>query len=84
MTPHENALRIVEEYRELSRFALGRDPEYVEWFKLALEECHKGHYFYAFAEFSNALHDGYTPLTMVSGSGLPLPPVGDCDTQTMY
>ena len=84
MTPHENALRIFEEYRELSRFALGRDPEYVEWFKLAVEQAHNGHYIYAFAEYTNALRDGYTPLTMVDGHGLPLPPSGDCDTQTMY
>lgn len=84
LTPQENALRIIEEYRELSRFALGKDPEYVEWFKLALEECLKGHYIYAFDEYTNTLRDGYTPLTMVEGNGLPLPPVGDCDTQTMY
>ena len=84
MTPQENALRIIEEYRELSRIALGKDPEYVEWFKLALDECRKGYYIYAFDEYTNVLRDGYTPLTMVEGHGLPLPPVGDCETQTMY
>lgn len=84
ITPHENALRIIEEFRELSRYALGRDPEYVEWFKLVLDECRKGHYIYAFDEYYNSLRDGYTLLCGVNGNGLPLPPVGDCETETMY
>lgn len=83
MTPHENAIRIIEEYPELSRCAFGKDSEYVKWFKLVLDECRKGHYIYALDENTNAFHDGYTPLTMVSGYGLPLPPVGDSETQRM-
>ena len=84
ITPHENALRIIEEYRELSRFALGRDPEYVEWFKLALEEARNGRFFYAFDEWYNALRLGYVPTAGDKEHGLPYPPAGDCDTETMY
>lgn len=84
MTPHENALRIIEEYRELSRFALGRDPEYVEWFKLALAEARNGHFFYAFDEYYNALRLGFVPIVGDTERGLPYPPAGDCITQTMY
>lgn len=84
MTPHENALRIIEEYRELSRYALGRDPEYVEWFKLALEEARKGRFFYAFDEYYNALRLNYVPILGDTEQGLPYPPAGDCGTETMY
>ena len=84
MSTYDNALRIIQEYPVLSRYALGRDPEYVEWFKLVVEEARNGHYIFAFEEYANALRDGYTLLTMVSGKGLPFPPVGDSETQTMY
>lgn len=84
LTPQENALRIIKEFPDLAHYALGRDTKYVEWFKLVVEECHKEHYFYAFDEWNNVLRDGYTPITGVDGKRLPLPPVGDSETQTMY
>ena len=84
MTPRENAERIIQGYPRLARNALGRDPEYVEWFKLAVDECRQGHYFYGFDEYFNPLRDGYIPLTGVNGRGLPLPPLGDSDTQSVY
>lgn len=83
-TAHENALRIIQEFPELSRYALGRDQEYVKWFKLALDECRKEHYIYAFDDYYNSLREGYTLLCGVDGKGLPLPPVGDCETESMY
>jgi len=49
-----------------------------------VEQARNGHYIFAYEEYTNALRDGYTLLTMVSGKGLPLPPVGDSETQTMY
>lgn len=74
MTPRENAERIILEYPRLARNAHGSDPEYVEWFKLALDECRQGHYFYGLDEYFNPLREGYIALTDVEGRGLPLPP----------
>ena len=84
MTPRENAERIIQEYPRLARNAHGSDPEYVEWFKLALDECRQGHYFYGLDEYFNPLREGYIALTGVEGRGLPLPPPGDSDTQSVY
>lgn len=39
MTPRENVERIIYDYTCLARNAHGSDPEYVVWFKLALDEC---------------------------------------------
>ena len=74
MTPRENAERIIQEYPRLARNAHGSDREYVEWFKLALDECRQGHYFYGLDEYFNPLREGYIALTGVEGRGLPLPP----------
>ena len=84
MTPRENAERIIRDYSGLARNALGRDPEYVEWFKLAVDECRQGHYFYGLDEYFNPLREGYIPLTGVNGRGLPLPPPGTSPTQSIY
>ena len=84
MTSRENAERIIQDYPRLARNALGRDPEYVEWFKLAVDECRQGHYFYSFDEYVNPMREGYIPLTGVDGRGLPLPPPGDSGTQSVY
>ena len=84
MTPRENAEKIIQEYPRLASNAHGSDYEYVEWFKLALDECRQGHYFYALAEYVNPLEKGFIPLIGVDGRGLPLPPPGDSDTQLVY
>jgi len=84
MTTRENTERIIQEYPRLARNAHGSDPEYVEWFKLALDECRQGHYFYGLDEHFNPLREGYIALTGVDGRGLPLPPPGDSDTQSVY
>ena len=84
MTPRENAEKIIRDYPRLARNALGRDPEYVEWFKLAVDECRQGHYMYALADNSNPLHSGYIPLTGVDGRGLPFPPPGTSPTESIY
>ncbi len=84
LTPRENAEKIIQEYPRLARNAHGSDPKYVEWFKLALDECRQGHYFYALAEYVNPLEKGFIPLIGVDGRGLPLPPPGDSDTQLVY
>ena len=84
MTPHENAERIIQEYPRHTRNVHGRDPKYVAWFKLAVDECRQGHYFYGLDEYFNPLREGYIALTGVNGRGLPLPPPGDSDTQSVY
>ena len=49
-----------------------------------LDECRWGHYFYGLDEYFNPLREGYIALTGVEGRGLPLPPPGDSDTQSVY
>ena len=67
-----------------ARNAHGSDPERVEWFTLALYECRRGLYFCGLDEYFNPLREGYIALTGVEGRGLPLPPPGDSDTQSVY
>ncbi len=76
--------RIPLDHPRLARNAHGSDREYVEWFKPALDECRQGHYFYGLDEYFNPLREGYIALTGVEGRGLPLPPPGDSDTQSVY
>ncbi len=84
MTPRENAERIIRDYPRLACNALGRDPEYVEWFTLAVNECRQGHYMYGLDEYFNPLREVYIALTGVEGRGLPLPPPGTSPTNTVY
>lgn len=61
----------------LTNFYADMMKMYVEWFKLTLDECRQGHYFYGLDDYFNPLRDGYIALTGVEGRGLPLPPPGD-------
>lgn len=83
MTPTQIALKIIADYPEMARLAKGHDEHYASWWRMALEQCRQGHYFYALSEGRNAWRDGSVPLTGTEDT-LPYPPPGWAVKQSIY
>ena len=76
-----SALDMMEAFKRLYPTLLKQckrlDPDYKEWFMLALDESQQNHFMYAMDDFTDCLHEGYVMLTGVHDHrGLPFPPKG--------
>lgn len=76
MSAAEIAAEFVRRYPRIAQEGKGKDPKYVKWFKIALDEARQGFFFSAIDEWRNPIEDGY--LDLGQGHKLPLPPAGGC------